>query len=113
MIYVFAQAVVDCGTLSDPTNGKVTTTGTKKDATAEYKCDSGYECSGCQTPRKCLSAGKWNGMAATCTRKYCIYTIRNLSQNKQFTSTEADVANWRKQLQFKFRLQKNYSSVSL
>ncbi len=79
MIYVFVA--IDCGPLSNPTNGEVTTAkGTGVDATAVYTCNQGYECSGCQTKRTCLNTGQWNGTPATCKGRYCIYTIRNHKQ---------------------------------
>ena len=60
---------MNCGTLSDPTNGDVNLNdGTRYGDTAVYSCDAGYILSGTAT-RTCLSTGSWSGVAPTCNRK--------------------------------------------
>ncbi len=64
--------VVDCGSLSAPTNGGVMTTGTTYQSTATYSCDNGYTRSGDQT-RVCQASGDWNGSEPACNREYTVY----------------------------------------
>ncbi|XP_064386127.1 sushi, von Willebrand factor type A, EGF and pentraxin domain-containing protein 1-like isoform X2 [Halichondria panicea] len=62
--------VVDCGSLSAPTNGGVMTTGTTYQSTATYSCDNGYTRSGDQT-RVCQASGDWNGSEPACNLVDC------------------------------------------
>ena len=65
-VYCFIQHSADCGTLHDPTNGKVDTSmGTCLESLATYTCDEGYELSH-TGERVCLSSGQWSGTAPTC-----------------------------------------------
>ena len=61
--------VVSCGSLDDPINGRVTTTGTTYQGTATYTCDTGYTRSGDQT-RVCQANGDWSGSEPVCNREY-------------------------------------------
>ena len=57
---------VDCGRLSDPANGNVTTLdGTTFESLAEYRCNKGYVLT-YPASRTCLSSGLWSGMAPRC-----------------------------------------------
>lgn len=64
---------VDCGTLTDPSNGQVNhTTGTTLGKTATYMCDRGYNLRGDHT-RTCQAngmAGGWSGRAPICIGEY-------------------------------------------
>ena len=76
-------AVMDCGFLTDPANGRVShTAGTTFGQTATYTCDTGFNLVGDNT-RMCQVAGVWSGNAPTCqgellisynTRCVCVYT---------------------------------------
>ena len=57
---------VDCGRLSDPVNGTVTTLGgTKFESLASYRCNAGYVLS-YPASRTCLSSGLWSGTSPRC-----------------------------------------------
>ena len=57
---------VDCGNLTDPTNGSVHhTAGTTNGQTATYSCYTGYNLVGNST-RTCQASGNWSGSAPTC-----------------------------------------------
>ena len=65
----FFLAAVDCGTLSDPTNGQVDhTSGTTVGQTATYSCNTGYNLVG-DSIRTCQAEGIWSGSASTCQGK--------------------------------------------
>ena len=73
--------VIDCGSLSTPTNGDQTTTGSLLDDTADFSCDYGYKLDGSDT-RTCQSNCEWSGTATSCVRKLlfdiiirCIFPI--------------------------------------
>ena len=55
---------MDCGHLSDPANGKVTSTGTMLGSIAAYSCNSGYGKLS-ESPIICQDNGNWSGIA-TC-----------------------------------------------
>ena len=58
--------VVDCGTLTDPTNGQVShTAGTTFEQTATYSCDTGYILVG-DNNRTCQATGVWSGSEPIC-----------------------------------------------
>ncbi len=57
---------VDCGSLTDPTNGMVDTPTTTFGSTATYTCNSGYNG---DTTRTCGDTGDWSGSDPTCSRK--------------------------------------------
>ena len=65
------SAVVDCGTLAAPQNGKVNLTATTFMSTANYSCNSGYTLSGNEI-RTCEANGTWSDTAPTCDRKYSV-----------------------------------------
>ena len=65
---------VQCSTLSDPSNGRVSQQGNNPGDRASYTCNSGYELVG-QSTRTCQNNGQWSGVAPTCTQIVC----RNLS----------------------------------
>ena len=65
MIFLYLT-VVDCGTLTNPTNGQVSHTGrTTFEQTAAYSCDTGYILVG-NSNRTCQATGMWSGRAPTC-----------------------------------------------
>ena len=57
--------VVDCGTLTAPTNGTISFTTTTFGSTATYSCNTGYTLSG-GSIRTCQSDGTWSGSVPTC-----------------------------------------------
>ena len=74
---LFFMTVVDCGTLTNPTNGQVSHTGrTTFGQTATYSCDTGYILVGGNT-RMCQATGIWSGSEPTC--QSMLYQILNLS----------------------------------
>ena len=56
---------IDCGTLSSPSNGQVTLTGTAVGSTATYDCNSGFNLVG-NMQRTCQNSGDWSGTQPTC-----------------------------------------------
>ena len=57
---------MDCGTLNNPTNGKVSYTGrTTFGQTATYSCNTGYSLVG-DSSRTCQATGNWSGSVPTC-----------------------------------------------
>ena len=57
---------VNCGLLTDPTNGQVdTSSGTTFGSTATYTCDTGYTLSGSQS-RTCRADGNWTSTEPLC-----------------------------------------------
>ena len=66
-------SAVDCGTLPNPGNGRVSqTTGTTVGQTAAYSCNTGYNLVGGST-RVCQAAGVWSGSAPTCQ---CMFLLK-------------------------------------
>ena len=63
--YIYPLTVVDCGNLTDPTNGQVSTGRTTFGQTATYSCDPGYNLVG-GTQRTCQVTGVWSGSVPTC-----------------------------------------------
>ena len=57
--------VVDCGSLTDPDNGQVSTTTTTYTSNADYTCDTGYSLAGVNQ-RNCTAAGTWTDGEPTC-----------------------------------------------
>ena len=58
--------VVNCGTLTNPMNGRVNhTAGTTFGQIANYSCNTGYNMVGDNT-RTCQATGVWSGSAPTC-----------------------------------------------
>ena len=57
--------VVDCGNLTNPTNGQVSTGRTTFGQTATYSCDPGYNLMG-STQHTCQATGVWSGSVPTC-----------------------------------------------
>ena len=58
--------VVDCGTMTDPTNGQVShTAGTTFGQTATHSCDTGYNLVGYNN-RTCQATGVWSGSEPIC-----------------------------------------------
>ena len=69
---------VSCGSLDDPINGRVTTTGTTLSSIATYTCDTGYTLTGDMT-RTCQANRDWTGLEPSCNREYSM-TINNQIQ---------------------------------
>ena len=65
LIKFISYAVVDCGRLSDPTNGGVSFRTTTFNSRAAYSCNNGFLLVG-QTTRVCQSTGEWSGKAPVC-----------------------------------------------
>ena len=69
-VSLFSTAM-DCGSLTNPGNGSVSTTaGTTFGETATYSCNTGYNLVGDNT-RMCQTSGatvEWSGSAPTCER---------------------------------------------
>ena len=61
-------AVVNCGNLANPTNGRVDLTGKTVGSTATYRCKRGFRLQG-QSRRTCQNNGQWSGRAPTCQRE--------------------------------------------
>ena len=57
--------VVDCGALTDPDNGQVSTSTTTYTSTADYTCNTGYNLVGVNE-RICTAAGTWTDGEPTC-----------------------------------------------
>ena len=67
------SSVVDCGSLSHPTNGLVMFSMSTFGAMATYMCDEGFNLIGNST-QLCLANGSWEGTVPTCQSKiYCIH----------------------------------------
>ena len=59
---------MDCGTLTNQTNGHVSqSSGTTFGHTATYSCNTGYSLVGDST-RSCQATGVWSGSTPTCQR---------------------------------------------
>ena len=68
--WVNISLTVDCGNLTDPSNGQAThIAGTTFGQTATYSCNTGYNLVGDST-RTCQAAGNWSGSAPTCEGMY-------------------------------------------
>lgn len=61
------HAVVECGNLPNPRNGRVDLTGTTFGSSATYSCNNNYMLDGPQT-RRCQADGTWSGREPTCER---------------------------------------------
>ncbi|XP_052808433.1 E-selectin-like isoform X2 [Mya arenaria] len=61
---------VDCGSLSNPANGQVSSLATTEGSTATYSCNSGFMLVGDST-RTCEASGVWNGSEPTCQQVDC------------------------------------------
>ena len=69
IVLPFPYTAVDCGVLTDPSNGAVdTSSGTTFMMTATYTCNTGYTLTG-DTTRTCGADGQWSSSAPTCNRK--------------------------------------------
>ena len=68
-ISLFSTAV-DCGALSNLTNGQVDhTAGKTFEQAATYSCNTGYNLVGDST-HTCQATGEWSGSAPTCERMF-------------------------------------------
>ena len=65
----FICIAVNCGPLSHPPKGRVTTSGYSVGSTATYSCEVGYTLEGGKK-RECLATGEWSGKEPVCTGKY-------------------------------------------
>ena len=61
---------MDCGDLSDPSNGQVTLTGTTFGSTATYECNTGFTLMG-NMERTCQDDGNWSENEPTCVGRSC------------------------------------------
>lgn len=64
----------DCGPLTQPVNGMVTTTdgATTYNSMATYTCVTGYNLNG-NAMRTCVAGGVWSGSDPTCISKRVIH----------------------------------------
>ncbi|KAH3889331.1 hypothetical protein DPMN_013385 [Dreissena polymorpha] len=73
----------NCGALTSPTNGAVSTTGTLQTSVATYTCSAGFMLTGVSN-RTCVLGSGWSGVAPTCVAgkvgDSCA-TVTNLCQN--------------------------------
>ena len=75
------MAVVDCGTLADPANGRARhTAGTTFGQTATYSCNTGYNLVGVNT-RACEATGVWSGSTPTCEGRTHNWILRIICEN--------------------------------
>ena len=59
------HTVIDCGSLTDPSNGTVSVSATTYTSNATYTCDSGYTING-DSMRMCQADGEWSGSEPSC-----------------------------------------------
>ena len=70
--YIPCLTAVNCGTLTNSTNGQVSyTAGTTFGQTATYSCNTGYTLVGDST-RTCQSTGVWSGSTPICQGVFVI-----------------------------------------
>ena len=86
---IFLILTVDCGTLTDPTNGQVDhTAGTTVGQNATYSCNTGYNLVGDST-RTCQATGNWSGSVPTCQgvllHSVCLWSFCEHSENSSET----------------------------
>lgn len=60
--------VMQCGSLEDPANGRVSLSGTSFGAEATYTCITGFALVGTEI-RTCLADGSWTGVAPICSQQ--------------------------------------------
>ena len=66
MVAYIDSIAVNCGVLTNPTNGQVNTSSrTTFGSTGAYTCDTGYSLSGSQT-RTCGADGNWTSSEPIC-----------------------------------------------
>ena len=65
---------MDCGTLTDPTNGEVDFTTTTYGSSSTYSCSTGYTLVG-GSVRTCQESGGWSSSAPTCGKKQSILCV--------------------------------------
>ncbi len=65
---VCSHAAIDCGSLADPTNGRVEVFNTTLGSPAVYTCNFGYVLVG-NAGRLCTETGDWSGVEPRCDRK--------------------------------------------
>ena len=71
---------MDCGSLTNPANGQVSTTGgTTFGQNATYSCITGYNLVGDST-RTCEANGDWSGSPPTCQSMFLYYLALNWSE---------------------------------
>jgi hypothetical protein len=81
-------APVNCGVLSSPANGTVSTPGgITFGATATYSCSSGYTLSSGSMTRTCQLSGIWSGSAGVCTAVDCGIPPIMINGTRTFTTT--------------------------
>ena len=68
-IHHIYSAVVDCGTLDDPTNGIVSVSTTTYNSVANYSCNIGHTVTG-DDMLTCLETGSWSSSVPTCIGEY-------------------------------------------
>ena len=65
--------IVQCTSLSSPTNGNISCNSTdvsRYEDQCSFSCDPGYELTG-SSSRQCLSSGSWSGSDVTCDILHC------------------------------------------
>ena len=89
MMYFPLLTTVDCGTLTNLTNGQVSHMGeTTLGQTATYSCDTCYNLVGSNT-RTCQSTGVWSGSAPTCQ---CMLLLHHICAVLLYQVLQSDLA---------------------
>ena len=70
-VHCFIYAEINCGSLDNPSNGKVLADADLINSVATYSCNPGYALVGDVT-RTCQNSGIWSDKAPTCIGKYGI-----------------------------------------
>ena len=72
---IFLTAV-DCGDLSQPSNGQISIPATTLGSMATYSCDPGYTLDG-NASRICGSDGQWSGSQPSCSGEWSLLTVKH------------------------------------
>lgn len=60
------HTAVECGSLPNPLNGRVSLTGIEFGSVANYTCNEGYTLQHGDARRRCGPEGEWSGTEPTC-----------------------------------------------
>ena len=91
MISFLYTVAVDCGDLTDPTDGAVnTSSGTTFNMNATYSCNTGYNLNGTNT-RTCQADRMWSGSDPTCDStlsSLLVYSVLIASSSLQLSPVQ-------------------------